>query len=66
MYTFDFRGEQILVNHCLIAKLVMGAFVFFAAASIIYIAMFVSPVHKAGSLDISSGLDGGSDGPGLD
>ena len=46
VYTFRCRGQQILVNHCLIAKLVMGIFVLAAVISIIYISAFVEPLSK--------------------
>ena len=49
-YTFRFNGEQILVNHCLISKLVMGVFILGAVASIIYVAMFVEPIQVARSM----------------
>lgn len=44
IYTFRFNGEQILVNHCLISKIVMGVFIMCCAASICYIAAFVKPI----------------------
>ena len=44
VYSFRFNGQQVLVNHCFISKLVMGDFILFAAASVIYIALFVKPI----------------------
>ena len=37
LFTFDFNGETILVNHCFIAKCVMCTFLFVIVAHIIYL-----------------------------
>jgi len=50
VYNFRFRGQQILVNHCLIAKLVMAIFVLAAVIIIIYISVFVEPLSKTNKL----------------
>ena len=43
-FTFRFNGEQILVNHCLISKIVMGVFILGFVFSILYLAIFVEPI----------------------
>ena len=40
VYSFKFNGQQILVNHCLIAKIIMAAIILFCVASIFYISAF--------------------------